>query len=63
MDKVTFYKVIAEEVLREVAGDKLVSSDGTKTHLILDDKRGHYLLFSDGWRGKNVFMDVTCIFK
>ena len=49
MDKLSTYRSIIREVVREIA-DMTPSDEHSETQLIMDDERGHYVLFSVGWQ-------------
>lgn len=49
MDQVTVYKDIARQLVEEVY-KMTPSNEEMETLLIIDDQRGQYLLFSDGWQ-------------
>ncbi|MEC4811710.1 MAG: XisI protein [Scytonema sp. PMC 1069.18] len=51
MDKVTQYKSIVRQVAIETGQLGERPDDEVKTQFILDDERGHYLLYFNGWRG------------
>ncbi|MCU0339724.1 MAG: XisI protein [Spirosomaceae bacterium] len=51
MDKLTKYKQIVQKVIHEIA-QMTPSDDFSETQIIIDDERGHYLLFSVGWSEK-----------
>ncbi|HMQ50216.1 MAG TPA: XisI protein [Saprospiraceae bacterium] len=44
------HKNIVREIIQEIAA-MTPSDDTTETQLIMDDERGHYILFSVGWQG------------
>ncbi|MFN8347813.1 MAG: XisI protein [Spirosomataceae bacterium] len=48
MEKVTAYKTIVQQLVEEIAA-MTPSDESSETQVIMDDKRGHYLLFSVGW--------------
>lgn len=53
MDKITLYKSIVKQFMEEV--EKITPAldyDGTENQLIIDEKRGRYLMVGVGW-GKN----------
>ena len=52
MEKVTQYKAIVKSVVEEIASIS-PSDEFVETQLIIDEDRGHYLLFSVGWEGSN----------
>jgi hypothetical protein len=49
MDKLNKYRPIIKEVVREIA-EMTPSDKNSETQLIMDDERGHYVLFSIGWQ-------------
>ena len=48
MDKLTIYKNAIHEVVKYIASIA-PSDENVETQLIMDDERGHYLLYSVGW--------------
>ncbi|MBP0027777.1 XisI protein [Roseofilum sp. Guam] len=52
MDKVAEYKAIVREIAVEIGqlGDR--PDHPIKNQIILDDERGHYLLYFNGWQGE-----------
>lgn len=52
MDKVAYYKQIVRKLVQEI-GKMVPSDDRVETQIILDDERGHYLLFSVGWENRD----------
>ncbi len=48
MDTITAYKKIIREVV-EFIYSLMPSDENVETQLIMDETRGHYLLFSVGW--------------
>lgn len=48
MDKLTANKKIVRKVVEEIASIS-PSDEKVQTQLIMDEERGHYLLFSVGW--------------
>lgn len=52
MDKIAKYKVIVRGLMQEIAAIS-PSDEQVETQLIMDDERGHYLLYSVGWEAKN----------
>lgn len=48
MDKVKTYKDIVQNVIEDIASFS-PSDELVETQVIIDEKRGHYLLFSVGW--------------
>lgn len=65
MEKIEKYKTIIKELLDEVAQAGARPDSPVQTQVIRDEEGGHYLLFSNGWRGsKRVYgcylhIDVT----
>ncbi len=53
MDQLTTYKTIVREIVQDIASIS-PSDEAVKTQVIMDEQRGHYLLFSVGWEGGNV---------
>ncbi|MFN0037027.1 MAG: XisI protein [Saprospiraceae bacterium] len=51
MDKVTQYSKIIQQLLEEIAA-MAPSEEGVENQIIMDDKRGHFLLYSVGWEKK-----------
>jgi len=49
MDKIEKYKRVVKDIVEEVY-TMSPSDDEVETIKIIDDERGHYLLYSDGWR-------------
>jgi hypothetical protein len=49
MDKLNKYRSIIHSVVGEIA-DMTPSDKNSETQLIMDDVRGHYVLFSIGWQ-------------
>ncbi len=52
MDKTIKYKKIVKQLMEEIASIS-PSGEQVETQLIMDEERGHYLLYSVGWEGKN----------
>jgi XisI protein len=48
MDNLIFYKQVVREVIQEIAAMIPVRPD-VETQVILDEERGHYLLYEVGW--------------
>jgi hypothetical protein len=48
MDKITQYKQTVSQIITELATE--IRLKDLENLLILDDERGHYLFFMDGWR-------------
>jgi len=48
MDRLTQHKAIVRQLV-EVIAQMTPSDEKSETQLIMDDERGHYLLFSVGW--------------
>jgi hypothetical protein len=61
MDKLAKYKKAAREIVEEVCA-MIPPEDEVETQLVLDDERGHYILFSVGWydmhREYNAFLHL-----
>ncbi|NJM18350.1 MAG: XisI protein [Richelia sp. RM2_1_2] len=51
MDKVTNYKSIVRQIAIDIGKLGERPDDEIKNQIILDDERGHYLLYFNGWRG------------
>ncbi|OIN60383.1 XisI protein [Arsenicibacter rosenii] len=49
MDKITEYKTIVSALVTEIA-EMTPADEQAETQLIIDNERGHYLLFSVGWQ-------------
>lgn len=49
MDKVKLYKSIVRNLVQEIGNMANPSLKDIETETILDDEKGHYLLFSVGW--------------
>ncbi len=52
MEKVNVYKKIVRSVVEAIASIS-PSTEEIETQLIMDDERGHYLLFAVGWERSN----------
>jgi hypothetical protein len=50
MDNIIKFKDAARKIIREIA-DMTPSDDSSETQIVIDDERGHYILFSVGWQG------------
>ena len=48
MDRLTHHKAIVRRIVEDIARIT-PSEEQSETQLIIDDERGHYLLFSVGW--------------
>lgn len=48
MDRLTEHKAIVRRLVEEIASIT-PSNERSETQLIIDEERGHYLLFSVGW--------------
>ena len=65
MEKVAKYTSIIKEMLQYVGFLGKRPNDPIKTQVIEDDLKGHYLLFSNGWRGEKrtygcyLHLDIT----
>lgn len=51
MDKVEKYKQAVRKVIERVADLRNNAKDATKGITIIDDSRGHYLLYVNEWKG------------
>ncbi|AOY83578.1 MAG: XisI protein [Moorea sp. SIO1G6] len=51
MDKLGKYKSIVRKITIETGKLGERPDDQVKSQIILDDERGHYLLYFNGWRG------------
>lgn len=51
MGKVKAYKAIVRQLLDEIAQAGAKPGSPVQTQVIRDEEGGHYLLFSNGWRG------------
>ena len=49
MDKLNQYRPIIRAIVSEIA-EMTPSDKNSETQLIMDDERGHYVLFSIGWQ-------------
>lgn len=49
MDKLNTYRPIIRAIVSEIA-EMTPSDEKSETQLIMDDERGHYVLFSVGWQ-------------
>ena len=49
MDKLSQYRSIIRTIISEIA-EMTPSDKNSETQLIMDDERGHYVLFSIGWQ-------------
>lgn len=52
MDKLTNYKKIVKEIIEEIAA-MIPVRKGVESQVILDEERGHYLLYEVGWQNDN----------
>ncbi len=52
MDQVLVHRQIIHGLLKEIY-EMTVDQAPVETQLIMDDERGHYLLFSVGWHGRD----------
>ncbi len=63
MDKINKYSQIVQLMLEEIAA-MVPSEEGIENQVIMDEKRGHYLLYSVGWErnrwiyGSYVHIDI-----
>jgi XisI protein len=53
MGKVETYKAIVRKIVDDVGMIGARPDSPIQTQIIQDDPKGHYLLFSNGWRGDN----------
>ncbi|MCU0447773.1 MAG: XisI protein [Microscillaceae bacterium] len=51
MDKLNQYQQIIKNLILEIAKLSKSSYEGIETQLIIDEQRGQYLLYSNGWYG------------
>lgn len=49
MENIEKYRSYAREIIQQVH-DQLCGDDAIDIQLITDEKRGHYLVFNNGWR-------------
>ena len=49
MDKLNQYRSIIRAIVSEIA-EMTPSDENSETQVIMDDERGHYVLFSVGWQ-------------
>jgi hypothetical protein len=49
MDKVNEYKKIVNQLVREIAQFGDYAQADWETQVIMDEERGHYLLYTNGW--------------
>ncbi|WP_353483095.1 XisI protein [Haliscomenobacter sp.] len=65
MDKVLTYKDIVRKLVEEIGNLTSPSLKGINTEIIIDEEKGHYVLFSLGWHnerwhyGSFVHIDVN----
>jgi XisI protein len=52
MDQVTHYKQIVRKLIEYIASIS-PSDENVETQMIIDDERGHYLLYSVGWENRD----------
>ena len=52
MDNIVKYRQIIQELVKLIA-DMVPSDENVETQLIMDDERGHYLLYSVGWENED----------
>ena len=52
MDRIEKYKTIVKKIVHEIALLGKREDDPVQPKIIEDDAKGHYLIFSDGWRGE-----------
>ena len=61
MDKIILYKAIARAIVSDAAAMLPAEEDGIENQLIIDDERGHYLLFGVGWEREKRYFYATFI--
>jgi hypothetical protein len=61
MDKITLYKKIVRDIVSEAAAMLPPEEDGIENQLIIDEERGHYLLFGVGWEREKRYFYATFI--
>ncbi len=49
MDKVKKHRKIVHDILDEIVRSRVHSRPEIHSYLVEDEKKGHFLLFSDGW--------------
>lgn len=52
MDKLSSYKAIVRNIVEETGKLGERPENPIKNQIIIDDKRGHYLLYFNGWNGQ-----------
>lgn len=55
MENIAQYKEIVRNMLQKIGKEGEKDDDPIKNQFIQDDKNGHYLLFSTGWKGQKRF--------
>lgn len=55
MEKLIRYKNIVKSIIGEIASIRAKHSGEIKTQTIMDDERGHYLLYKNGWKDQDRF--------
>ena len=55
MEKLKKYKNIIKEIIAEIVEIRTQHSGQIKTQVIMDDERGHYLLYKNGWKDQDRF--------
>ncbi|MFN0035169.1 MAG: XisI protein [Saprospiraceae bacterium] len=53
MDKIANYKKIARNLVEDIGKLGSSSFEDIETQIIIDDERGHYLLYSNGWSNES----------
>lgn len=53
MDKVASYKQSVKQLIEEIGKISDPYLQGVDTEIIIDEEKGHFLLFSVGWHNKN----------
>lgn len=62
MEKANNYKQLVKSILLGLANREGTYSFPITHHIVFDDKRGHYLLFHDGWKGhQRMYMNMAHI--
>lgn len=52
MEKINHYRTIIKEVMAYIGSLGIKPGDPVQSQLIEDDRNGHYLVFTNGWRGE-----------
>ena len=50
MEKLMRYKEVVKEIISEIVAVRTKHSGDIKTQIIMDEERGHYLLYKNGWK-------------